>query len=256
YQAYPLKGSETTKLDLKTTSLWVQQNEKGIYLDGWETRATDFRALEWKDCPRLSSSSDRFKYVAMDYHFTSGHVIYRGHFKTLEKQGSKVDRQVWLKVNIRHRMTAYVNGVCVGSHMVYSRQLLTPGAKMGLDPNIFGLGSHEILIPEEALAASTGRAQGVSRANQGRHDRDQEHGIVLAIDSFGLSRQPIVVDDICNPRGLISARVRGKTVVKGTESWQISGIDVRTLDQACESTGFQDERSESGWKKSPMNGPL
>lgn len=254
YQAYPLKGSETTKLDLKTTSRWVQLNEKGIHLDEWETRATDFQTLEWKDCPRLSSSSDRFKYVAMDYHFTSGHVIYRGRFKTLEQQGSKVARQVWLKVNIRHRMTAYVNGVCVGSHMVYSRQLLTPGAKMGLDPNIFGLGSHEILIPEEALAASTGRAQGVSRANSGH--RDQEHEIVLVIDSFGLSRQPFVVDDIRNPRGLISARVRGKTVVKGTENWQISGIDVRTLDQACESTGFQDEHSESGWKKSLSMGPV
>ncbi|KAG0037320.1 hypothetical protein BGZ82_002748 [Podila clonocystis] len=255
YQAYPLKGSETMKLDLKTTSLWVQMKEEGIYLDNWETRATDFQALKWKDCPRLSSSSDRFKYVAMDYHFTSGHVIYRGRFKTLEQQGSKADQQVWLKVNIRHRMTAYVNGICVGSHMVYSRQLLTPGAKMGLDPNIFGLGSHEILIPEEALAASTGRAQGLSRADRGHHD--QEHEIVLVIDSFGLSRQPFVVDDIRNPRGLISARVRGKTVVKDTENWQISGIDVRTLDQACESTGFQDEHSESGWKKSlSMTGPV
>lgn len=255
YQPYPLKGSETIKLDLKTTSLWVQLNEEGIHLDDWETRATDFQALEWKDCPRLSSSSDRFKYVAMDYHFTSGHVIYRGRFKTLEQQGSKVDQRVWIKVNIRHRMTAYVNGVCVGFHMVYSRQLLTPGAKMGLDPNIFGLGSHEILIPEEALAASIGRGQGISRVDKGHHD--QEHEIVLVIDSFGLSRQPFVVDDIRNPRGLISAQVRGKTVVKGTESWQISGVDVRTLDQACESTGFQDEHSEDGWKKSlSMNGPV
>ncbi|KAF9218054.1 hypothetical protein BGZ59_000028 [Podila verticillata] len=255
YQAYPLKGSESMKLDLKTTSLWVQLNEKGIYLDNWETRATDFQALEWKDCPRLSSSSDRFKYVAMDYHFTSGHVIYRGRFKTLEQQGSKADQRVWIKVNIRHRMTAYVNGVCIGSHMVYSRQLLTPGAKMGLDPNIFGLGSHEILIPEEALATSVGHGQGMSHADKGCHD--QEHEIVLVIDSFGLSRQPFVVDDIRNPRGLISARVRGKTVVKGTESWQISGIDVRTLDQACESTGFQDEHSEDGWKKSlSMSGPV
>lgn len=71
--------------------------------------------------------------------------------------------------------------------------------------------------------------------------------MIVVIDSFGLSRQPFVVDDIRNPRGLLSARVNGKDVVKGSERWQVAGVDVTKLEMAYESTGFPDEHSTQGW---------
>ncbi|KAF9566186.1 hypothetical protein EC968_003839 [Mortierella alpina] len=257
YRLLEIKATPAAELALRSTALWVKRHQNGIDLHGWEKRHTDFKSFAWKNCPRQSPSSDVFRNVSLDYHFTSGHILYRGRFKTYTSShllSTEGHSSVRLKVNMRHRVIAYVNGICLGSHMTYSRQLLSPGAKMGWDPAF--LGSHRFLVMPHALEAATSRQAEGKRATDGYPETESakieqeqvEHEIILVIDSFGLSRQPFVVDDIRNPRGLLSARVQGKAVVPGSESWQVAGVDVRELAMAYESTGFPDEHSEQGWQ--------
>ncbi|KAF9931874.1 hypothetical protein FBU30_009454 [Linnemannia zychae] len=244
HQVFPLKAKGTSSYSLHTNhAQWVEQNRQGMVLNNWETRRTEFETLPWQDCPRKSKGSKWFKKIQLDYHFTSGHIIYRGKFTTRDRiaqNGSTKPRgEVWLKFNMRHRITAFVNGVAIGSHMVYSRTLLTPGAKVGHDPISFG--GHQFLVTPKALNASTTQK---IEANY----RIQEHEIILVIDSVGLSRMPFVLNDVRNPRGLLSARVQGKSVIKNSETWQVTGVDVRELEMAHSSTGFPDEHEQTGWK--------
>ncbi|KAG0008114.1 hypothetical protein BGZ80_003833 [Entomortierella chlamydospora] len=246
YQVLSLKSNQEATQAQQSTALWIDRNRQGIPFTGWETRITDFSSYDWKDCPKESSNSDVFQKVNLDFKFTSGHIIYRGKFKTRDSSQDSPLRNknlVSIKINMRNRVIAFVNGVCIGSHMTYSRQLFSPGAKMGYDPVSFG--SHTFMVPREALeAVSTRRGTGAPGPLEGD---DQEHEVILVIDSFGLSRQPFVVDDIRNPRGLLSARIYGKDLVKGSESWQVAGVNVTKLDMAYESTGFPDEHSQQGW---------
>ncbi|KAF9089980.1 hypothetical protein BGX23_006321 [Mortierella sp. AD031] len=250
HQVFPLKTNGTTTLLHQAHAQWVGHNLQGMALDTWEIRHTDFGSLPWQDCSRKSKGSKWFKYVQLDYHFTSGHILYRGKFSTRTRERVKdgvTPRQgeIWLKFNMRHRITAFVNGVGIGSHMIYSRTLLSPGAKVGHDP--ISLGGHKFLITQKALDAASTTQQ--HHAEPGY--RIQEHEIILVIDSVGLSRMPFVLDDVRNPRGLLSARVQGKSVVKGSEIWQVTGVDVRELDMVHSSTGFPDEHDQTGWHSTP-----
>ncbi|KAG0041787.1 hypothetical protein BGZ83_001315 [Gryganskiella cystojenkinii] len=280
-QTIPLTEPQTVLEETRESYAgWVRRNKDGLALQKWQTRTTNFSAFDWKDCPRKYPNSPLFKNVNLDYHFTSGHILYRGEFKTTNWHrlfGGTIPASdakappVRIKINSRHRVIAYVNGVCIGSHMTYSRQLLMPGAKMGYDPISFG--THEFEITPQALAAAEDRIACQSDAyhhdhelhrhhssdhsrpsSQGApvkkpHSSDQQvHEIILVIDSFGLSRQPFVVDDIRNPRGLLSAKVEGKTVVDGSESWKVAGVDVRELSMAYQSTGFPDEHETKHWR--------
>ncbi|KAF9159979.1 hypothetical protein BGX21_003161 [Mortierella sp. AD011] len=248
YQVLSLKSNQEASHAQQSTALWIDRNRQGIPFTGWETRVTDFNSYDWKECPKESPNSDVFEKVNLDFKFTSGHIIYRGKFKTrdssLEETSPLRNKNlVSIKTNMRNRAIVFVNGVCIGSHMTYSRQLFSPGAKAGYDPVSFG--SHTFMVPREALeAASTRRDTGAPGSLK---DGDQEHEVILVIDSFGLSRQPFVADDIRNPRGLLSARIYGKDLVKGSESWHVAGVDVTKLDMAYESTGFPDEHSQQGW---------
>ncbi|KAG9068015.1 hypothetical protein KI688_011606 [Linnemannia hyalina] len=250
HKVFPLKanGPTTTNLHLAHAQ-WVEENCQGMVLENWEIRRTDVGALPWQDCPRKSKGSKWFKNVQLDYHFTSGHILYRGKFTTRErdvKDGSTTapkPHEVWLKFNMRHRITAFVNGVAIGSHMVYSRTLLSPGAKVGHDPISFG--GHKFLVPPQALFA------GITQPGAEAGYRVQEHEIFLVIDSVGLSRMPFVLDDVRNPRGLLSAHVQGISVVKNSETWQVTGVDVRNLDMVHSSTGFPDEHQKHGWSSTP-----
>ncbi|KAF8979647.1 hypothetical protein BGZ46_005172 [Entomortierella lignicola] len=247
YQVYSLNTGQATSQARQSTALWIDKNNQGIPFTRWETRITDFDSYDWQDCPKQSPDSDIFQKVNLDFKFTSGHIIYRGRFKTRDNDRNTPLRNknlVSLKVNMRNRLIAFVNGVCIGSYMTYSRQLLAPGAKMGYDPVSYG--SHTFMIPREALEAVSKHRGGARDPVQILED-DQEHEVILVIDSFGLSRQPFVVDDVRNPRGLLSAKVYGKDLVDGSESWQVAGVDVTKLHMAYESTGFPDEHSQQGW---------
>ncbi|KAI1321182.1 hypothetical protein EDD11_007748 [Mortierella claussenii] len=250
HQVFNLRANRTAVLTQQLALEWIHQNKHGIPFSQWGTRATDFSTYNWKDCPRKSPSSNAFQKVSLDFLYTSGHIIYRGAFKTHERQTNEETglllqpnkSSVTLNINMRNRAIIFVNGICIGSHMTYSRQLLAPGAKMGYDPVSFG--SHTFLITQEALQAAK-----TPHPSSGG-SQEQDHEIIIVIDSFGLSRQPFVVDDIRNPRGLLSARVQGKDVIKRSERWQVAGVDVTKLDMAYGSTGFPDEHSDQGWSRS------
>ncbi|KAF9899577.1 hypothetical protein BX616_002947 [Lobosporangium transversale] len=261
-QLFKLRENQTATLTRKLATEYIHQHSRldvGISLKGWETRTTDFNQYDWKDCPRKSPKSDLFQKVSLDFLFTSGHIVYKGTFKTRQKRSNEgtsllssfnnTKTPVSLKINMRNRAIVFVNGVCIGSHMTYSRQLISPGAKMGYDPIAFG--SHTLLITQEALQAAKAQvptSSGDNNNHDHQHYHEQKHEIIIVIDSFGQSRQPFVVNDIRNPRGLLSARVYGKDVVKGSEVWQVAGVDVTQIDMAYSSTGFPDEHSSKGWK--------
>ncbi|KAF9436963.1 hypothetical protein BGZ76_002414 [Entomortierella beljakovae] len=245
YQVLSLKAGKAESQVQDSASQWVGNNLQGVPFSKWETRSTDFSSYDWKDCPKKSSYSDVFQKVNLDYHFTSGHIIYRGTFKT--RNATQNDsllswnkNLVSLKINMRNRAIVFVNGVCIGSYMTYSRQLMSPGAKMGYDPVSFG--SRTLVVKREALDAAAALLR-----NPQEEAKEMEHEVIIVIDSFGLSRQPFVVDDIRNPRGLLSASIFGKDVIKNSERWQVAGVDVTKLDMAYESTGFPDEHSPLGW---------
>ncbi|KAG0257023.1 hypothetical protein BG011_004208 [Mortierella polycephala] len=237
YQVTTLKANKEAKIGLQSAAIWAEQHRRDTPLLLWETRTTDFKSLNWKACPKVSSS-DRFQNVNLDYHFTSGHILYRGTFTTHIRNGLLWSYpQASLTINARHRVIAFVNGTCLGSHMTYSRQLMRPGAKMGYDP--VSQGSHTILIPQNVIEQGI---QDPSRTRNSLH----KHEIILVIESFGHSRQPFVVDDIRNPRGLLSASVRAPAMY-GSDTWEVAGVDVRGLDMAYGSTGFPDEHARHGW---------
>ncbi|KAF9585405.1 hypothetical protein BGW38_002553, partial [Lunasporangiospora selenospora] len=239
YKTIPLSKSNHDSLEesvscFQSTQEWIREHQAGLTLHSWQRRRTDFEQLEWQTASyKLSGSTAKFTKVNFDYGFTSGHILYRGFFKT---QKSSRGQSVQLKLNMRNRVAVYVNGICIGTHMTYSRQLFKAGAKMGYDPKFQG--THTFKVPDEALHAVTSDSQG----------QDLEHKVVLVVDSFGLSRSPFVVDDIRNPRGLLSASIEGPSVVQKSVKWEVAGVDVRTLDMAYESTGFPDEHSEEGWE--------
>ncbi|KAG0242577.1 hypothetical protein BGW41_003935 [Actinomortierella wolfii] len=236
----PIASSPTADISQRFVQ-WVKDGaSSGVPLKGpWEARHVDFESYEWISCPK-KPRSNRFEKVGLDFKFTSGHIIYRGRFQTVVDPKKPI-RAVQLKINMRHRVTVYVNGVAIGSHMVYSRQLLTPGAKVGHDPSIFGLGSHIFTIPDYVLASKA------KTTTTTKVPAQVEHEIILIIDSLGLSRAPFVVDDIRNPRGLLAAEVTGPAIVKGSEYWHVAGVDVTTLENPYGSTGFPDEHSPHGW---------
>ncbi|KAF9160171.1 hypothetical protein DFQ26_005805 [Actinomortierella ambigua] len=261
----PVQVSQATEVARRFAPSVRDPSLAGLpFTSPWESRPVDFlnRSFDWTPCPK-KPNSDEFEKVALDYKFTSGHVIYRGRFQTVAVNSSAdkmaaSTKVIQLKINMRHRVTAYVNGVSIGSHMVYSRQLLMPGAKVGLDPSIFGLGSHTFTIPSEVLALKTATSSLSSPPPPTPGTNGLvEHEIILVIDSFGLSRGPFVVNDFRNPRGLLSAKVIGPAglLVRGSEHWHVAGVDVTKLANPYGSTGFPDEHVQEGWTLHTSGGP-
>ncbi|KAI8643986.1 glycoside hydrolase superfamily [Parasitella parasitica] len=186
----------------------------------WEQRPVDLQSLPWK---KLTSRKENgtATFDAIDYHYTSGHVLYRALFKSPDSQNDVI-----LSLNSRNRATVLVNGHVVGGHTTYSRQLFMPGAKIGPDPSF--LGKHKYnLTPYLSHADSL------------------ENQVVVIVESFGLNRQAFIMNDIRNPRGIITAGISG---IKEKPEWEITGVDVRQLSNPFSSTGFPDE-DKGGWKR-------
>ncbi|KAI9257668.1 glycoside hydrolase superfamily [Sporodiniella umbellata] len=189
-----------------------------IPFNHWESRSVDFTDLPWTSVKKDNKTS---KFDALDHHFTSGHILYRKLFKTSEGKTK-------LSLNARNRATVLLNGKVVGGHTSYSRQLFSIGAKIGPDPWFLGTHSYD-LTPHLS--------------------EDKENTLVVLVESFGLSRQAFIMNDIRNPRGIIKAHLSG---AKEEKEWEISGVDVRLLANPYSSTGFPDEAFKKGWKK--LNG--
>lgn len=192
-----------------------------IQLNHWEQRAVDFKNLPWEPLKSFKKNGST-TFNAIDYHYTSGHVLYRTVFKTPSSQRPHVS----LSLNARNRATVVVNGHVVGGHTTYSRQLFMPGAKIGPDP--FFLGTHSYDLSPYLS-----------------HSDSLENQVVVLVESFGLNRQAFIMNDIRNPRGIISASISG---LEEKPQWEITGVDVGTLSNPYNSTGFPDENS-GGWKK-------
>ncbi|KAG2171516.1 hypothetical protein INT43_008242 [Umbelopsis isabellina] len=195
----------------------VKKDDLQISLSNWGTRRTDLAGLSWSSL--VPQGKDKPTFNAIDHLYTSGHILYRTTFK------ASANNTVTLSVNARNRATIILNGKIVGGHTTYSRQLFMPGAKIGPDP--YFIGSQKYKLPNELM---------------------NENGInelVITVDSFGLCRQAFIMNDIRNPRGIISAKLSGldgQAKKEADQGWQINGVDVTQLSNQYDTTGWPDER--------------
>ncbi|CAO3667749.1 unnamed protein product [Rhizopus stolonifer] len=186
-----------------------------VSFNHWESRSVDFADMPWHS---VKTPNGTVTFDSLDHHYTSGHILYRKLFK-----GSKGKAR--LSLNARNRATILLNGKVIGGHTSYSRQLFSTGAKIGPDPWFFGSHAYD-LTPHLS--------------------EEKENELVIVVESFGLSRQAFIMNDIRNPRGIIQAKLSGAQEEK---EWEVSGVDVRLLTNAYSSTGFPDEAYETGWQK-------
>ncbi|KAI8984274.1 glycoside hydrolase superfamily [Mycotypha africana] len=190
----------------------------------WEQRSVDFENLPWQELKSINGTKS-ITFDAIDYLYTSGHVLYSTSFQTPNKEHPYVS----LSLNARNRATVILNGHVVGGHTTYSRQLFMPGAKIGPDP--YFLGSHKYNLSPYLLRSGT-----------------LQNKLVVLVESFGLCRQAFIMNDIRNPRGMISAKLHGLISNESAE-WKIAGVDVQTLSNPFNSVGFPDENQAEGWRK-------
>jgi hypothetical protein len=215
--AYDLPFIQTLKYDHPTEPV----PPVSIAFNHWSHRTVDFKSLPWQKLKSLQENKSA-TFNTIDYHFTSGHALYQTTFNTPDTKSPYVT----LSLNARNRATVLVNGHIVGGHTTYSRQLFMPGAKIGPDPYFLGKQRYD-LTPYLS------------------HTDALENEVIVLVESFGLNRQAFIMNDIRNPRGIISASFSG---VNHIEPWKITGVDVRTLSNPFSSTGFPDENATSGWK--------
>lgn len=90
---------------------------------------------------------------------------------------------------------------------------------MGPDFNVFG--SHEYVLPSSLFG--------------GNDNVSTSHELLIITESWGLNRQPFIMNDIRNSRGIISASLTVKSgffqanaPTISNVNWYISGVDVCT----------------------------
>ncbi|RUP43472.1 hypothetical protein BC936DRAFT_137113 [Jimgerdemannia flammicorona] len=194
-----------------------------IELRDWQTRPVDLSAAKWLPLQFPSASSPHPSLNAIDYHFTSGHILYRCTFPS-----PAYGRKVRLSLNVRNRATVYLNDRFVGGHTTYSLQLFLPGAKVGPDPAFLGSKNYDLTS----------------------HLLQSEHNTLLVlVDSFGLSRQAFVMNDVRNSRGIIRAAVKG--IGSQNLTWSVTGVDVRHLQNPFNSTGIPDDPTVGTYFSAP-----
>jgi hypothetical protein len=206
---------------IQTLELPKHAQTPSIYLtlDKWEKRVTQFDQLPWAPLKSFKKNG-AVSFDAIDYQYTSGHILYRNTFTTPASQ-----TKVTLSLNIRHRATVILNGQVIGGHTTYSRQLFNAGAKIGPDPWFFGTQKYD-LTP---------------------HLSNASNQLVILVDSFGLSRQAFIMNDVRNPKGITGVSISGLDSKHFKDTWEITGVDVRKLDIPYTSTGFPDEEATEGW---------
>ncbi|ORX44769.1 hypothetical protein DM01DRAFT_1411215 [Hesseltinella vesiculosa] len=189
-------------------------------LTAWESSTVQWDDLPWQ--PLRTNSKGDLVWESLDYHFTSGHALYRNDFTTPPSQQPRVQ----LTLNMRHRATVLMNGRIVGGHTTYSRQLFMPGAKVGPDPSFMGSRTYDL---SPFLS----------------HEGTLNNTLIVLVDSFGLNRDGFVMDDIRNPRGIIKAKLHGISLsTHASQHWQVTGVDVRKLHEPYNSAGFPDEQEK------------
>ncbi|GJD06013.1 Probable beta-galactosidase B [Galdieria sulphuraria] len=180
----------------------------------WQSAYLDWNMIPWKP---INYATER---NPLDHLFTHGHCLYRCNFH--------IGRRLWLqneltlKLNCRHLAVVWCNGKCVGSHLTYSHHIVGPGAVNFWDVSYSGNMNYD-LTPY------------LKKNDNGVFENVQQQVIVL-IHNFGQGRQPFVVNDVRNPRGLLSASFHGIPVEQ--VAWYISGRNVSELEDPFNTVGI------------------
>eukprot|EP00741_Cyanophora_paradoxa_P020290 tig00021244_g19584.t1 len=197
--------------------------------------AIDWGRVAWRPI-HLRSGKD-----PLEHGFTSGHVLYRCEFQPGASAGLR------LRLNVRHYCAVYMNGAFVGSHETYSTSFFHPGAKNGPDPS--WLGSHVYdLAPHLAPERPT-------------------QTLLIVVGSVGMSRQPVILNDVRNPRGLLSAtflfhnwdprNVLPRTSPVREARWSIAGVDVtaRPAAPGAPDEPYNTDGFDAAWFEAPEPEP-
>jgi len=161
----------------------------------------------------------------LDHHFTGGHILYRCKFVSSRNRMALV-------VNTRHVAAIFCNGRLVGSHICYSHGSVSAGAMHAFDIRWAGKKYYDL----------------TSFLKRGGNDTEQE--LVILVFSFGLSRQPFLLNDVRNRRGLLSAKLRPRP--KQAE-WHIAGKAVSSLNNPFNTSGLPTEPTLEDPSRSHMN---
>ncbi|KAL2917651.1 hypothetical protein HK105_202938 [Polyrhizophydium stewartii] len=145
-------------------------------------RLVDFESMPWMPLQMKPNSTTAPAADAIDFGFTSGHVLYRISFNVerVPIAGLRLD------INLRHRGTLYLNHFLLGGHITYSLGIFRPGSKNG---------------PDVDIGAWQGYALPASLLRRGANQ------IVVVVESLGLNRQPFSLNDVRSPRGVIGAKI-------------------------------------------------
>eukprot|EP00276_Gloeochaete_wittrockiana_P009491 CAMPEP_0184663516 /NCGR_PEP_ID=MMETSP0308-20130426/48432_1 /TAXON_ID=38269 /ORGANISM="Gloeochaete witrockiana, Strain SAG 46.84" /LENGTH=915 /DNA_ID=CAMNT_0027106289 /DNA_START=61 /DNA_END=2805 /DNA_ORIENTATION=- len=165
-------------------------------LQQWTTSKIHWANVEWQ---RIGAGERH----PLDHGFFAGTVLYKCEFSA----EAAMDLYIWL--NVRHHCTLWLNDLSLGGHITYSLGEVKPGSHMGLDPSMLGAKRYDL---RKGLLHS------------GRQT------LVIATDGFGMGRQPIIYDDVRNPRGILQVGF-GPPGLEVFPEWHIAGVDARTLDQ-------------------------
>eukprot|EP00189_Rhodosorus_marinus_P008060 CAMPEP_0184754706 /NCGR_PEP_ID=MMETSP0315-20130426/44763_1 /TAXON_ID=101924 /ORGANISM="Rhodosorus marinus, Strain UTEX LB 2760" /LENGTH=1107 /DNA_ID=CAMNT_0027234139 /DNA_START=54 /DNA_END=3377 /DNA_ORIENTATION=- len=177
-------------------------------LKSWNRRriiwATD---VEWK---KIDYTTER---DPLDHHFTSGYTTYRCTFDA--SGGAKVS----MKLNIRHIAMVYCDGHAVEGQFCYSHNGISAGAMHAVDVTWAGKKRVNLTKYLDPAKAS--------------------HEVVIAVMSLGQGRQPFLLNDVRNRRGLISASLSRSA---RNQRWGMYGVPVSSLNDPFNTTGLPLER--------------
>ncbi|KAJ3191977.1 hypothetical protein HK101_007206 [Irineochytrium annulatum] len=201
-------------------------------------RVCQFNDMPWRPIKLKTATKPAMDVIDLGY--ISSHLLYRVRFRTPAKTAGASNGGVTLTIDMRNRATLYVNGRLFGGNTTYSLQMMRAGAKNGPDP--FADRVSYRLDSSWLMGEDVG-----------------EEEVVIVIESYGLSRQAFVLNDVRNGRGLLEVSVRPGTGGDGLlSSWmpmqspvkfslEAAGVDVATVSQPFGITGFPDESKRDGW---------
>lgn len=183
-----------------------------LELEGLQARTLDWTEdMDWKSISYAQRDP-------LDHLMTSGHVAYRLRFRTTTRNASLV-------LNVRHAAMVWCNGYVVGRQICFSHNAMSAGSMHAVDLHQAGKKRHSL---SKAM-----------REREAGRDFDE---VIILVFSCGQSRQPFLLNDVRNKRGLLSAKLKCRGRVTDAQ-WYIAGVDTSRTDDAFGSCGlpFEDD---------------
>ncbi|MFW9897984.1 MAG: beta-galactosidase [Candidatus Thorarchaeota archaeon] len=147
----------------------------------------------------------------IDHFFTSGHVLYKCEYFTSNEDS------INLKINTRHKTAIWLNGHFIGGHQTYNIKTDQPGAMNGNDPPLLGAENYDL----------------------SRSLNSDKNVLYIITENLGHNKNFFVLNDVRNPRGILSAEFSKKLK---SAKWYIAGIDVTQLEQPYNTSGLPGEK--------------